>query len=222
MKDVKRLMMKIKQEKGSGWYEHFKVALSEWRMAPRVHGASPAQLFYGRQVRSSILPELHKEVDKERMAEERRTEEREARYKRVTRYEAPPLEKDQPILLQDTKTKKWDIEGFIRGARPHGRSYIVETKSGSLFLRNRKFIRPRTMQEESEVEDRNAHTQDLGAAEAAHEPENVPSRRPMTRSWAQVVASSGAAGASEYRQPSSHQGAVTRARARAALQNDGV
>ena len=222
VKDVKRLMMKIKQEKGSGWYEHFKVALSEWRMAPRVHGASPAQLFYGRQVRSSILPELHKEVDKERMAEERRTEEREARYKRVTRYEAPPLEKDQPILLQDTKTKKWDIEGFIRGARPHGRSYIVETKSGSLFLRNRKFIRPRTMQEESEVEDRNAHTQDLGAAEAAHEPENVPSRRPMTRSWAQVVASSGAAGASEYRQPSSHQGAVTRARARAASQNDGV
>ena len=168
----------------------------------------------------SILPELHKEVDK--LAEERRTEECEARYKRVTRYEAPPLEKDQPILLQDTKTKKWDIEGFIRGARPHGRSYIVETKSGSLFLRNRKFIRPRTMQEESEVEDRNAHTQDLGAAEAAHEPENVPSRRPMTRSWAQVVASSGAAGASEYRQPSSHQGAVTRARARAASQNDGV
>ena len=74
------------------------------------------------------------------------------------------------------------------------------------------------MQQESEVEERNAHTQDLEAAE----PENVPSRRPMTRSWAQVVASSGAAGASEYRQPSSHQGAVTRARARAALQNDGV
>ena len=63
-------------------------------------------------MRSSILPELHKEVDKEKMAEERRTEEREARYKRVTRYEAPPLEKDQPILLQDTKTKNGTLKAL--------------------------------------------------------------------------------------------------------------
>ena len=48
-------------------------------------------------------------------------------------------------------------------------------------MRNRKFIRPRTMQEESEVEERNAHTQDLGAAEAAHQPENVPSMHGQLR-----------------------------------------
>ena len=47
------------------------------------------------------------------------------------------------VWLQEKDSKRWCIKGRVRECRPHGKSYIVETESGSLFLRNRKWLKPR-------------------------------------------------------------------------------
>ena len=73
--------------------EDWAFAYSEWRNAPTGEGHSPAQFFYGRQVRSCILPELIKMLDVQKMAENQRQQEANKRYKRVTRYQAKPAGK---------------------------------------------------------------------------------------------------------------------------------
>ena len=79
---------------------------------------------------------------------DRRQQEKINRVDRVTRYPAKMFDRDEQVWLQDRLTKKWDIEGWIRGARPHGKSFIVETGTGGLYLRNRKFIKTRKEAEE--------------------------------------------------------------------------
>ena len=91
-------MLKVKEEKGD-WL----LAFAEWRKAPTVSGPSPAQLFYSRQV-SCILPELHQEVDVDKMAADRRVQEQDKQFKRVTRQEAAPLCRDQQVWLQNKDT----------------------------------------------------------------------------------------------------------------------
>ena len=132
--------------------EDFDVAFSEWKMAPRVEGPSPSQAFFRRKLRSSILPEIHGEVKEVKDMMDRKEEELRNRAKRMTRFPAPLLERNQKVWLQDKDSKRWSIKGRIRECRPHGKSYIVETESGSLFLRNRKWLKPRG--EERDVEEK--------------------------------------------------------------------
>ena len=140
--EIKKLMTKCKE---AG--EDFDVAFSEWKMAPRVEGPSPSQAFFRRKLRSSVLPEIHGEVDVVNDMMNRREEELKNRAKRMTRFPAPLLERNQKVWLQEKDSKRWCIKGRIRECRPHGKSYIVETESGSLFLRNRKWLKPRGEEE---------------------------------------------------------------------------
>ena len=117
--------------------------MSEWRNCPTVHGPSPAQLFYSRQVRSCILPELFQEVDVDSMMLDRRQQERNKTFSR-----------DEEVWLQGRVSGRWDIMAWIRGARPHGKCYSVETTSGGLYLRNKRFIKSRKECEEVEVEEK--------------------------------------------------------------------
>ena len=149
VKDIKRLLQKVKEERGD-----WALALSEWRNCPTASGPSPAQLFYSRQVRSCVLPELIQETEVTNNMLDRRIRERESRFTRVTRHSAPAFKRDDEVWLQDRDTGKWDIKAWIRGARPHMKSYIVETTSGGLYLRNRKFIKERRNYNEEEVEEK--------------------------------------------------------------------
>ena len=136
VQDVKKLLQKVMEEKGD-WL----LAYADWRNAPTASGQSPVQLFYSRQVRSCVLLELHHEVDVEGIAADRRVQEQNKEFKRVTRQEGSPLSSNQQVWLQDKNTGRWRIKAWVRGARPHGRSFILETEAGSLFLRYRKFIK---------------------------------------------------------------------------------
>ena len=77
----------------------------------------------------------------EGMAADRRVQEQNKRFKRVTRHETTPLSRDQQVWLKHKNTGRWTIKAWVRGARPHERSFILETEAGSLFLRNRRFIK---------------------------------------------------------------------------------
>ena len=147
MQETKKLLRRVKDNK-----EDWLLAFSEWRNAPTVEGPSPAQLFYSRQVRSCVLPELFQEPNIEEMMVERRQQEREKRAERMTRQPSKGFARDEKVWMQSRDSLKWDIPGWIRGARPHGRSFIVETDSGGLYLRNRRFIKSRVEREEAEGE----------------------------------------------------------------------
>ena len=145
IQDTKKLMTKC-HESGEDW----ELAFTEWRSAPTVQGVSPAQLFYGRQIRSYVLPQLLQIPDKDKDARKRTNNEEENRFKRFTKHPLSPLFRDQKIWLRDRETKKWSIPGVVKGARPHGRSFILQTEQGGAFLRNCLFIKPREEQEQEE------------------------------------------------------------------------
>ena len=141
IQDVKKLMTKTQKAN-----ENWALAYCEWRNSPTIQVVSSAQLFFGRQVRSCVLPQLLEVPDIKEDARNRRINEEENRFKRVTRYPAPPLHRDQKVWLQDRVSKRWDIEAWVRGARPHGRSYVLDTAQGGVFLRKRRYIKPRKNQ----------------------------------------------------------------------------
>ena len=128
IQDVKNLLTKTK-EAGEDW----DLAFCEWRSAPTSQGVSTAQLFFGRQIRSCVLPQLLEIPDKQKDAEERMINEEENRFKRFTRHPLPLLFRDQKVWLRDRLTKRWDIPAEVRGCRPNGKSYILQTNQGGFF-----------------------------------------------------------------------------------------
>ena len=65
-----------------------------------------------------------------------------------------PLSVGLQVLLQDDKTRKWDIRGEVTFVRPSGRSAIIYVPSrGNSYLRNRRYIKinPEYEFEEDEV-----------------------------------------------------------------------
>ena len=114
IQNVKNLLWKCK-DTGPDFSE----AHSEWRNSPTVQGASSAQLFYKRHVRSGVLVEIYREIDSTQDAGSRRGQEQEARFKRGTSHAAPLLERDLEVRLQDKETKWWDIRAWVRHGRPH-------------------------------------------------------------------------------------------------------
>ena len=157
-----------------------------------MQGPSPARLFYKRYVRSGVLPEIYRAIDPTQDAESRRQQEKQDRFKMVCRHATPLLKLDQEVRLQDKQTKRWDIRAFVRHRRPHGRSYIVETDSGSCFLRNRRFLKPvqhtRGPAEQEQEQEQEHQTQETAALTRAASREQAgtgvaqeKARRPRSR-----------------------------------------
>ena len=142
---MKKLMERVHLAK-----QDWLLSLSEFRNCPTVDGPSPAQLFFGRHVRSMVLPELLQEIDPQVDKDRRRNQEEINREKRVTKAPLEMLKRNQKVWLRNKASGRWDIAGRVRGARPHGRSFVVETREGGLYLRNRKFIKPRRSDDDYE------------------------------------------------------------------------
>ena len=179
IQDVKKLMTKC-QETGEDW----DLAFCEWRSSPAIQGVSTAQLFFGRQIRSCVLPQLLEIPDTQKDARDRKFNKEENRFKRVTKHPLPPLHRDQKIWLRDRMTKRWDIPGRKKGARPHGRSYILQTSQGGVFLRNRRFIKPREEEEQEQEEEQEKNKEASGVKKVQREPTVLtqePARGPALR-----------------------------------------
>ncbi len=52
------------------------------------------------------------------------------------------LEPGMVVRVQHHLTKKWDLIGTVMEVKPRGQSYLVQSETGRLYWRNRKFIRP--------------------------------------------------------------------------------
>ena len=48
-----------------------------------------------------------------------------------------------PVVIQDTKTLHWEIEGVIISTHQSGRCLKIRLTNGKIYYRNRRHVRPR-------------------------------------------------------------------------------
>ena len=126
--------------------DEFARALLELRNTPRADGRSPAQMLFGRPLRSSVpahhrsfAPEWQRAADEcDMKAEELRRQTKE-RYDRTARP-LSALQIGTHVDVQDTTSGRWDRLGVVVGVGAR-RSYLVKLGSGRILWRNRRFLR---------------------------------------------------------------------------------
>ena len=124
--------------------EEFVTGLLEWRNTPKAHGCSPAQLLYGRSMRTK-LPSAEATLTKTPPdhAEKRKWIDSlsEARYN-ARAQDLPKLRLGQKVKVQDHKTGEWDQPGVVTKLHATQRSYLIRLQGGRMLWRNRIYIRP--------------------------------------------------------------------------------
>jgi hypothetical protein len=122
---VKGIMNKTEDAKAD-----FKIEMSIYHNT-LIHsgGLSPARLFFG-QIRLPELPLISDLIDGKLVGQDsrlRRIKEKEKRNTKRTQYGEQPLTLvlGQKVLLQDHKTRLWEVPGIIESIRPGGRSGYI-------------------------------------------------------------------------------------------------
>ena len=139
VKQMKHLMKKVNENNAE-----FSTRLLEFRNTQNISGKSPAQMFFGRRLRSQ-LPHLPGANDLDIANAKIGAEQRKINMedtKNQPRTALPELTVGQKVLIQNPLSNVWDNKGKITSIRPNKRSYDVVFDTGKTYLRNRKFLRP--------------------------------------------------------------------------------
>ena len=146
VKAVKHLIMKVSSNGDIRNCEDFDRGLLEIRNTPRPDGRSPAQILYGKSLRScvpahakSFAPEWQKATedwDRQAAARFQHTVEQ---YNKSAKS-LPPIPIGDFVRIQNHVSKRWDKVGKIMG-RGRNRDYLVKTVAGGVLWRNRRFLR---------------------------------------------------------------------------------
>ena len=145
VKSIKKLIL-TSTENGNLDTENFQRALLEWRNTPREGGLSPAQIVFGHPLRS-FIPAHHSSFDKKFQTSRSQFDRNRSqiRNKAKKNYDLsskplPKLEIEDHVWIQNPLTKKWDTKGIVTKIG-RNRDYLIETPSGKMYWRNRRFIR---------------------------------------------------------------------------------
>ena len=146
VKSVKNLIIKS-TNRGNVSVDSFREAIIEYRNTPREHGLSPAQMIYGRPMRSHVVthyrtfkPEWQKRIKEADKKATLLSEKAKAYYDQ----RAHPLRKldiGRIVRVQHRVTKRWSEVAEVVGQDQRGRSYIVKSEGERVFWRNRRFLR---------------------------------------------------------------------------------
>ena len=148
MQTVKWILTKAKENNRDPY-----LAMLEYRNTPTDSNASPTQLLMGRRTRA-ILPITKSQlrpctVDPESFhrARELKQQSQKKYYDRGAK-ELPLMSRGDPVGVQ--LEKKW-TPAVITDVASTPRSFIVQTPSGQLFRRNRKFLLRRDNESQSHL-----------------------------------------------------------------------
>ena len=122
--------------------DDFCKALIEFRNTPRNNGESPAQVVYGRDIRS-IVPQMPFK-DAWIAVQERRDKGQfdvQEHYNRSAK-DLKELKPGTEVFIQDELSLRWDKVGVIV-QKLNYRAYLLRLPSGRTWVRNRRFIRPK-------------------------------------------------------------------------------
>ena len=144
VKIAKNLVKKAKRGN-----KDLQMSLLEWRNTPDSNGLSPVQKLMSRRTRTTIptteallKPEV---IDGVRDNIKRKRQQAKAAYDKHAKP-LPELQVGEPVRLQPVNPKTpWEKGSCVAKVGP--RSYLIETESGNLYRRNRKFIRQDPSQE---------------------------------------------------------------------------
>jgi len=128
--------------------EAFEVAILEYRNTPRKDGLSPAERIFGRPMRTRVCahPNLYQASNIQYAIEKADEKARiirenvEQKYNKGTR-KLKELKIGDMVRIQHHVTKKWDMIAKIKSVDQRKRSYLLETDSGRIYWRNRRFLR---------------------------------------------------------------------------------
>ncbi|XP_066974325.1 uncharacterized protein [Macrobrachium rosenbergii] len=146
VKSIKHLILTTVPS-GNTNYKEFDRGLLELQKTPNFTGCSPAQILYGRPLRSRI-PAHPESFSKEWQVKTEDCDCRAAnRAKQVkTRYDQhvhplPRLTIGQHVRIQDPTTHCWDKVGVVMSFG-RSRDYEIHLPSGRIWWRNRCFLHP--------------------------------------------------------------------------------
>ncbi|XP_050709713.1 uncharacterized protein LOC126994436 [Eriocheir sinensis] len=146
VKSIKHLITKVAPS-GNIDCEPFDRGLLEIRNTPNHTGRSPAQILYGRPLRTCVPahPESFKQEWQAKSEEcdrraAQRAEDTTSRYNQHARP-LPALQISQQVRIQDHTSKRWDKVGKVMG-RGRSRQYQILLPSGRILWRNRRHLRP--------------------------------------------------------------------------------
>ena len=173
--------------------ESFLAGLLELRNTAQECGLSPAQIVFGRQLRS-IIP-AHRSLYAQHWkaaaaARERQADAQAASKLRYDSHTRPlfPLSIVRTVRIQDPSSKLWSHVGVIMAVGRY-RLYRIKFASGSVLWRNRRFLRPMVAAPSEEAGDAEKHAGVDGEGDLGSEPgadgdggpgskENRPTSRP--------------------------------------------
>ena len=145
VKSVKTLLRKTATRTGFD-LDAFQQGLLELRNTPSIGGLSPAQILFGRPLKSfvfasckSFAPEWQKvaaEAEEKASVLRRKVKEYFDRNSKLL----PGVRLGSVVELQDPFTKLWSKLGTVVAVGSR-RNYYVKTESGRVYLRNRRFLR---------------------------------------------------------------------------------
>jgi hypothetical protein len=125
-------------------------ALMVYRNAPRSGGASPAELVFNSPIRDglpvhgrSFKPEWQSTKAELKQRTDEVQKKNAARYN-VTAHTLIVLKVGDQVLIQNPKTHRWDTAAVVTEIGPN-RDYMVRTKNGANFRRNRRHLLRRTV-----------------------------------------------------------------------------
>ncbi|XP_076028441.1 uncharacterized protein LOC143017536 [Oratosquilla oratoria] len=147
VKAVKRLIIKVAPNGEIRHSDAFHRGLLEIRNTPNPDGRSPAQVLFGRPLRSCV-PAHSRSFAPEWQAATAECEQKAAARMEATikQYDShakplPQLSVGATVRIQDPTSRRWSKVGHIMG-QGRTRDYLIKTASGSVLWRNRKFLRP--------------------------------------------------------------------------------
>ena len=118
--------------------------LQQWN-TPGSHGASPAQIIYGRPIRDTLPshPQLYQRQPAEHFIDRRREQNEKVKDKYDSRArDLPEFSVGARVRVQDPRTRRWDRCGVVISVGPH-RRYRVRFDDGGVVDRNRYHLRRR-------------------------------------------------------------------------------
>ena len=146
VKAMKHLIAKS-TNRGNLDTDSFRQAMIEYRNTPRANGLSPAQMVFGRPMRSQVV--THRRAFRVLWKKEATRADRKAAHlkqKAKERYDQhtrrlPELPVGAIVRVQHPVRKRWQITGEVIEKRNNGRSFLVRSESGRVYWRNRRFLK---------------------------------------------------------------------------------
>ena len=129
---IKKLIKKFMDSK-----QDINLALLAFRSAPNEQGLSPAQLLFGRQIRSK-LPVLEQNLtgryDNKNQEDKKATQEKQRKYHDLHAKQLPKLERGDSVRIGSKDG--WNSVGKVIETNVGPRSYLVDTGKRRVHLRN--------------------------------------------------------------------------------------